>query len=314
MDYSHAIEFGAFIPYIIEKPVDRATFLGWCRRIDEGPFVTLAHGERTRWHTLEHFTALAAMAIATERVRLWSHTLNVPMHPTAFMAKRIATIDILSGGRYTMAAGIGGRPQDWLASERPYIEFPHATLDAKVDELRRIWLGEQPSDGGERILPLPVQPGGPPILCSAHGPKGLARAARWADGYAGFVAEAYADVEQTRAYLAADGQRIRDAWREAGRTTAPYLSTSCFFGLGAGARDRLAATGAAYRKNRNASVTGGEFWVHDADAVRAVVAVAHEAEFDHLVFIPTSDDLGELDELAAILSELSNEQDERSEE
>jgi alkanesulfonate monooxygenase SsuD/methylene tetrahydromethanopterin reductase-like flavin-dependent oxidoreductase (luciferase family) len=298
---SAMVKFGAFIPYIVKEPVDRATFLRWCRRIDEGPFATIAHGERTRWVTLEHFTALAAMAIATERVRLWSHTLNVPMHPTAFLAKRVATIDILSGGRYTMCPAIGGRPQDWLASELPYVQFPHATMDAKIAELRRIWRGEDPADGGEKVLPLPVQPGGPPLLCTALGPKGLARAARWADGYAGFIAEHYADVDQAGTFLLADGARIRDAWTAAGRTDAPYLSTSCFFGLGSGAQDRLAAAGGSYRKNRNADVTGGEFWVHSEDAVRDVVRITREAGFDHLIFIPTSQDIGELDGLAAVL-------------
>jgi alkanesulfonate monooxygenase SsuD/methylene tetrahydromethanopterin reductase-like flavin-dependent oxidoreductase (luciferase family) len=297
------LKFGAFTPYIVAHPVDRATFLAWCRRIDEGPFTTIAHGERTRWHTLEHFTALSAMAIATERVRIWSHTLNVPMHPTAFLAKRAATIDILSGGRYTIAAAIGGRPQDWLASEKPYIQYPHATLDAKIAELRRMWQGEPPADGGEPILPLPVQAGGPPILCTAHGPKGLARAARWAGGYAGFIAEDYGDAQRSRDYLVADAQRIRDAWAAAGRTDAPYLSTSCFFGLGSGARERLAAAGAGYRKNRNEAVTGPEFWIHNPTAVGEVIEAARDAGFDHLIFIPTSDDLGELGELATILEE-----------
>jgi len=189
------LTFGAFVPYIIPRAVDRDTFLAWCRRIDAGPFHALGHGERTRWHTLEHFTALAAMAVATERVRLWSHVVNVPMHPVAFLAKRTATIDVLSGGRYTMTAGIGGRPQDWLASEKPYVRYPHARMDGQIAELRRMWRGAPPADGGEPVLPLPAQAGGPPILCSSQGPKGLARAARWADGYAGFISERVSDPD-----------------------------------------------------------------------------------------------------------------------
>lgn len=299
-----AISFGAFTPYIIPRPVDRATFLAWCRRIDEGPFETIAHGERTRWYTLEHYTALAAMAVATERVRIWSYTANLPMHPVAFLAKRIATIDILSGGRYTMTAAIGGRPQDWLASEKPYVKYPHGRMDAQLAELRRIWSGADPTDGGERILPLPVQEGGPPILCSAQGPKGLARAARWAMGYGGFISERVSDAEQTLEFLAADATRVREAWRAAGRSEEPYLATSCFFGLGQGARERLSVAGSGYRRNRNEAVRGGEFWVHNADAVRDVVGVVREAGFHRLIFIPTNDDIGELDELSGVLEEV----------
>jgi hypothetical protein len=129
--------------------------------------VTLAHGERTRWRTLEHITALAAMAAATQRVRLWSYTVNVPMHPTAFLAKRIASIDILSGGRYTMTAAIGGRPQDWLGScglrMRDWMPGSRSCAGSGMGR-HKLTAANQP-------LPLPVQRDGPPILCSSQGPQ-----------------------------------------------------------------------------------------------------------------------------------------------
>ncbi len=52
-------------------------------------------------------------------------------------------------------------------------------------------------------------------------------------------------------------------------------------------------------------MTGAEFWINDAAAVEAVAGAAAEAGFDHLIFIPTSDDVGELDELAGILGALA---------
>src|SRR6202012_1426468 len=63
------MRFGAFVPYIVAKPTDRETFLTFCKRIDDGPYATLAHGERTAWNTLEHFTALAAAAFHPPRRR-----------------------------------------------------------------------------------------------------------------------------------------------------------------------------------------------------------------------------------------------------
>lgn len=299
--------FGAFIPYLLPRTTSRKTFLEWCERIDNGPFHCIAHGERTRWHTLEHVTTLAAMAVVTSRVRIWSFTFNLPMHPVAFLAKRVATIDVLSEGRYTMTAAIGGRPQDWLASERPYVEFPHAQMDKQIHELRRIWSGLPPADGGDLIFPLPVQQGGPPILCSSQGPKGLARAAHWADGYGGFVSEFCDGPEKTLELLTIDAQRVRAAWQQAGRTDEPHLSVGCFYGLGNGARERLADISGSYRKNRNAAVTGGEFWVHNAEAVLEIVRVVREAGFQHINFIPTNDDIGELDELAGIIGGLTSD-------
>jgi alkanesulfonate monooxygenase SsuD/methylene tetrahydromethanopterin reductase-like flavin-dependent oxidoreductase (luciferase family) len=179
-------------------------------------------------------------------------------------------------------------------------------MDEQIAELRRIWSGQPPADGGEKVLPLPVQVGGPPIHCSAQGPKGIRRAARWAVGYGGFISERCSNPEQTREHLKSEAKRVRDAWREAGRKEDPYLTVGCFYGLGNGARKRLAAAGGGYRKNRNADVTGGEFWVHDSDAVREVVSAVKESGFHHMFFIPTNDDVGELDELSAILQDSSS--------
>lgn len=87
---------------------------------------------------------------------------------------------------------------------------------------------------------------------------------------------------------------------------APYLAVGCFYGLGRGARERLAEISSSYRRNRNAKVTGGEYWVYNPEAIQDVVRVTREAGFHHINFIPTNDDVEELDELAGILSDLKN--------
>ncbi len=97
------------------------------------------------------------------------------------MAKKLATLDVLSGGRVDVVVGVGGRDQDYLCAERPF-GHRHQTLDDQVAELRRLWSGGAALGGAPPVGPTPVQEGGPPVYASAMGPKSTARAAQWADG------------------------------------------------------------------------------------------------------------------------------------
>lgn len=65
-------------------------------------------------------------------------------------------------------------------------------------ELRRLWAGEPPFDGADPVEPLPVQAGGPPLWSGSLGPKGMARAARWAEGVTGFSIGGRAEVVAAR--------------------------------------------------------------------------------------------------------------------
>lgn len=297
------MDLGVYLPNIVPEPLGRSAVLDWCRRIDAGPFGTLGYGERTAWNTLDHGAAMAVAAVTTERVRLFSATMNVPIHAAAIAAKKIATIDVLSEGRYTVVIGTGGSHHDWLTAERAYTKHPHARIDAQVATMRSIWRGEPMYEGAPLVLPLPVQPGGPPLLSSARGPKGLARAARWADGYAGFVGAWASTPERAREYLQNDAARIRDAWRAAGRTTEPYLSTSCFFVLGPGARETMREVAGGYQRVHQPHVTGDEFWVHNGDAVLEIAELADGAGFDNLFFVPATRDVGVVDLLAQALAQ-----------
>ena len=92
------MEIGLTLPTMISG-VDRDATLEWCRRIDQAPFSTLALGERIAYPNQELFVTLAAAAVLTERVRLMSTVVVLPLHPAVEVAKQAATIDVLSGGR-----------------------------------------------------------------------------------------------------------------------------------------------------------------------------------------------------------------------
>ena len=198
--------------------LDRGLTDAWCAAVDEGPYRTLGVGERIAFDNLEMHTALTYAAARTERVRLASTIWILPMHPVAVVAKQVATLDVLSAGRFDLGVGVGGRDQDYQCAERPFTAR-HQTLDEQVAELRRLWAGGDPGVG-----PTPVQPGGPMVFASAMGPKSTARAAQWADGNMGFTLSP--DTDDHEAAFGA----IRAAWAEAGRDR-PWISTSFFYSV-----------------------------------------------------------------------------------
>jgi len=286
------VDIGLTLPSFV-RGTDRTTILEWCRRIDDGPFSSLAVGERVAYWSHDLVTTLAFAAAATERVRLESTVVVLPSHEPVRLAKQAATIDVLSGGRLTLGVGVGGREQDYLAVGAPFMRR-FARLDEQVAIMRAVWAGEIAVEGIPPIGPEPVQPGGPPLWTAAMGPKSLARSAQWADGLAGY------DIGPDPAGVDRQFRAVEAAWRDAGRTTAPTLTTSTWFALGDGARDRLFSYAFEYLSTFGddaAKAMAGLTRMHDPGAIREVVAALSDIGCDEFVLVPTTADLAEIDRL-----------------
>ncbi|MFI5267244.1 MAG: LLM class flavin-dependent oxidoreductase [Chloroflexota bacterium] len=118
-----------------------------------------------------------------------------------------AILDQLSGGRFFLGIAVAN-PRDWAR-----FGFERATVGQRFDELlqalKALWSGAKGFDGqfvrtDQPILPLPLQPGGPPILVGGMSPRAAQRAAAYGDGY--YAATQYrlpAVVEQIGRYKAA---------------------------------------------------------------------------------------------------------------
>ena len=213
------------------------------------------------------------------------------------MAKQAATIDVLSGGRFVLGVGVGGRDEDYRAMERPFARR-HARLDEQVATMRRVWAGESPADGIAPVGPAPVQPGGPPLLAGAMGPKSMARAALWADGVAGF------DVAADAAAIGRGFRRFETAWADAGRTGRPFLQTSFWFGLGADAAERVPDY--AYRYLRifgddAARAMAGLVTATSAERVRTLLEEVEAVGGDEVILVATTGDVDDLRRAAALV-------------
>lgn len=277
--------------------LDRATILEWCRLIDDGPFATLAAGERITYHNQEMFTMLSVAAAVTERVRIMSTVVVLPAHPAVEIAKRAATIDVVSGGRLVLGLGVGGRDADYTALEREPVRR-YARLDEQVETMRRVWAGLAPFEGSDPVGPPPVQSGGPPLYAGVFGPKSVARAARWAEGVCGFVFDPVGH-DHVGTFAA-----IEESWHEAGRDTPPRHVTSFWYALGDGAKERLRAYANRYLGifgEEVADLLAASCSASSVAAVREALEALEESGCDECILVPTSADRAELDLLLEAL-------------
>jgi alkanesulfonate monooxygenase SsuD/methylene tetrahydromethanopterin reductase-like flavin-dependent oxidoreductase (luciferase family) len=282
------VNIGLNLP-VMAPGLDRDLLHAWCRGIDEGPFSSLAVGERINYPNPEITVTLSAAAAWTTRVPLFYNVLVLPMHPAARAAKQIATLDVLSQGRVVLGVGVGAREDDYAAVGAPW-RRRLGTLEQQVAELRRLWAGGLASGASDPIDPKPVQPGGPKILMGALFPRAITRAAHFADGILGFsftLARAELDY-------AFDGARA--AWKAAGRTDPPRLVTGCWFALGAGGRAQMDAYLGRYLSFLGPSARDmiGLVPTVDAQALKDAVARARDAGADEIVLAPTTLDPSEI--------------------
>ncbi|MFJ6391695.1 LLM class flavin-dependent oxidoreductase [Streptomyces sp. NPDC091972] len=179
---------------------DPAELLTWARRADAGPFRTLGLLDRLVYDNPEPLVTLATLAGATSRIRVQTEVLLAPLHNTALLAKQTATLDRLSGGRFTLGIGIGGREDDCLAAGID-LHRRGRRLDEQLTLLRRAWSGEPYGEGVGPVGPAPATPGGPEVLFGGFAPAALDRVGRFGDGFLGaalppsFMSNLFRDVE-----------------------------------------------------------------------------------------------------------------------
>ena len=294
------MKIGMTLPTMIAG-MDRDRTFDWIRRIEQGPYATLAGGERITFPNQELMVTLAAAAALTERVRIAFTVVVLPMHSEVLIAKQIATLDVLSGGRVTLGVGIGGRDADYRALGASY-ERRGARMRAQVERMRRQWRGEAVVEDAEPIGPAPMQPGGPEILAGSIAPDGVRRAARWADGIAGFSLGP--DPEEVAAAMAL----AVDAWREAGRPTPPRYVTSCWFALGPEGESRLDAYARRYLGIFGDDVAAGMARMcraSSAGALREAGLRLRDAGVDEWILVPTTADPSEVERAAEALGDLA---------
>ena len=169
---------------------------------------------------LDSLVSLARIAGLTSRIRLGTGILVLPHHNPVLIAKALASLDVVSGGR-VIAGFAGGYVEPEFRALGVDFHRRGAITDDSLRAIRTLWTEEVPCHRGPfaefadiRFEPKPVQRPHPPIIVGGMAPAALRRAAREGDGWYGFALT----VEQT-APVVAELRRLR---AELGRADAPF--------------------------------------------------------------------------------------------
>lgn len=205
------MKLGIGLPQMMPWGLDRRLFLDWARLADEAGFHALGTLDRPNYDSWEVLTALAAAAAVTERVRLVTSVLVLPIRNEVDVAKQAAVIDRISDGRFDLGVGIGGRPDDFEAMGADWARRG-PRLRGQVARMREIWSASGASDADQGILgPAPVQKPGIPVIVGGQTEPAIRRAVEIGDGFffgGGVPAAAVAEqLPKLREQAAAQGKR-----------------------------------------------------------------------------------------------------------
>lgn len=172
---------------------------------------------------MEQFTLMAWLCAATTRLRLLTSVVVIPHRNPLFMAKSIATMDVLSGGRVSIGCGTGWMREEFEALGIAPFEKRGQVTNEYIGAMKALWTMENPSYDGEFVKfrdvifdPKPVQSPHPPLWIGGESGPAMRRVAAVGDVWYPFASNpkfrlASADAYRERA------QRVKQAVAEAGR-------------------------------------------------------------------------------------------------
>lgn len=164
---------------------------------------------------LDTTVALTLVAAHTTTLKVGSGIIVLPLRNPIVLAKELASIDVISGGRLIVGVAAGYVRQEFAACGVPLGER-QARTDEYLRAMRALWSEEQPEFAGRFVsfagieaYPRPVQRPAPHVVVGGEGPLALTRAATMANGWYGFSL----DLAETRELVG----RLRRIEREGGR-------------------------------------------------------------------------------------------------
>ena len=171
---------------------------------------------------LDPLAVLPWLAGVTHRVALGTSVVILPYRSPIPVAKLLASVDVLSGGRLIVGAAIG-----WLEGEFDALGVPFKERASRSDEalelMRTLWIQEHPKIQTKRhrvqdvvVSPMPLQKPRPPLYIGGSSEAAFRRVARLGDGW-------HASSTNHDAFRQG-ADTVRRFWKEAGRAGSPYFS------------------------------------------------------------------------------------------
>jgi alkanesulfonate monooxygenase SsuD/methylene tetrahydromethanopterin reductase-like flavin-dependent oxidoreductase (luciferase family) len=284
------VEIGIGVPNSV-RGTTGAQLMEWARRAEAAGFSTLASIGAVSYPTYEELTVFAAAGVVTERIRFMPNVLISPARSTAELAKQAATVQELTGGRLTLGLGVGWREADYTLTGKDFAGRGRL-FDQQLADLRRAWAGEPIQEGTRPPAPEIGSPG-VPIMVGGGTDAAVRRTVEHGVGWTagGMTPEMAAPFVE----------RVRAAWRDAGREGEPRFAALNYFSLG-DTEERSRAYLLDYYEPMGREVA--EMIAGSAhrspQAIKEVIAGFAEIGVDELVLDPTVSDPAQVDLLAEV--------------
>jgi len=271
--------------------IDGTAVSAWAERAEDRGFAYLATIDRVVYPSYDSLMSLAVAAGATSRIELMTNVLLAPAYPPVWLAKMTASLDAMSGGRLTVGLGVGGRPDDFAAVERPF-DRRGRLMDETLELLHRAWAGESVAGSDLPVGPAPAHGGRIPVMLGGGSDAAVRRTVTYGAGWT--AGGGGPDLVLPMV------MKIRKAWSEAGRAGEPRIGALAYFGLGDDAASRASL-------RRYYGFLGG--WVEaivegalrTPQAVAAALTAYEDVGVGELALMPTVPSINEVDLLADIV-------------
>lgn len=139
---------------------------------------------------LDPVTSLTFLAAHTNRIRLGTSVLVVPLRNPVVLAKMLATVDVISGGRLVLGMAVGWMREEFEAIGTPPFEERGAVTDEYLRAMLELWGRDPASFSGKyvkfapvRCLPRPVQQPHPPLIIGGWSRAAMRRVVELGDGW-----------------------------------------------------------------------------------------------------------------------------------
>jgi probable F420-dependent oxidoreductase len=165
-------------------------------------------------HTLDPFVALASASAATKTLKLGTGVCLVIERDPIIMAKEVASLDLLSGGRFIFGVGAGWNVEE-MANHGTEFKSRRRLMRERIEAMKAIWTQEEPAYHGRFVnfdsiwcYPKPVQKPYPPIIMGGQAPAAMRAALAYCDGWMPTVRGAafFTKLAEFRELLAQSGR------------------------------------------------------------------------------------------------------------
>jgi alkanesulfonate monooxygenase SsuD/methylene tetrahydromethanopterin reductase-like flavin-dependent oxidoreductase (luciferase family) len=298
------VQAGIYLPSDIAEAGRPGAIVAHARQAEDVGLESVWLGDHliSRDPRLDSPLLAAAIAATTETIKIGFGVLILPLRPVAWVAKEVATLQILSGNRLLLGIGSGGLPHGDAAWRAVGLDFRQRgrQTDSALEVLPSLVAGKPTVVGGDAGEEVTLAPGAemPPVLIAGSEPT-FDRIARYADGwYPAFTSPAV---------VAAGLRRLTTLAAEHGRPT-PGVTLNVAFGLGdvpAAAIDAYVRGSAAFYGGDETAVRAALIAGPPAEAAEQIAALA-QAGVDRIVGYPIAGNRSHQAELLAEATRLAN--------